>query len=93
MQEDRFAKFGKMERNPLIVSCENETKQRGDVLACWACAEPSVWTKRMLTAPGKGVKGDVWFSLHVRWPNRYFVGFGLVNLTQAHILAVKSSMR
>ena len=30
---------------------------------------------------------------HLRWPNNYFVGLGLVNLTQAHTLAVKSSMR
>jgi RNA-directed DNA polymerase len=30
---------------------------------------------------------------HLRWPNNYFVGLGLVNLTQAHVLAAKSSMR
>ena len=45
------------------MSCENETKQAGDILARWAWVEPSVWTKRMLTALEKGVKGDVWFSL------------------------------
>lgn len=50
-------------RRPLTVSCENETKQGGDILARWAWVEPSVWTKRMLTALETGVKGDVWFSL------------------------------
>ena len=63
MQEDGFAMSGEMEMKPSIVSCENETKQGGDVHARWAWTEPSVWTKRMLAALEKGVKGDVWFSL------------------------------
>ena len=63
MQEDRLVMSIEMERRPSLVSCENETKQGGDVPARWAWTEPSVWTKRMLTALEKGVKGDVWFSL------------------------------
>ena len=57
MQEDGFAMSGEMEMKPSIVPCENETKQEGDAFARWAWAEPSVWTKRMLTALEKGVKG------------------------------------
>ena len=63
MQEDGFAMSGEVEMKPSIVPCENETKQEGDAFARWAWAEPSVWTKRMLTALEKGVKGDLWFSL------------------------------
>jgi len=41
-----------------------ETKQAGDVRARWACAEPSIWTDRMLGALESGVKGGKWFSLN-----------------------------
>jgi RNA-directed DNA polymerase len=38
-------------------------KQAGEVHARWAWTEATVWTKRMLTALERGVKGGVWFSL------------------------------
>ncbi len=38
-------------------------KQSGEVLGRWSWTEPTVWTKRMLTALETGVKGAMWFSL------------------------------
>ena len=38
-------------------------KQVGEVQGRWSWTEPSVWTKRMLTALEEGVKGGKWFSL------------------------------
>lgn len=35
----------------------------GEPLSRWLWVEPTVWTKRMLTALEQGVKGDKWFSL------------------------------
>jgi RNA-directed DNA polymerase len=40
-----------------------EAKQAEEVRRCAAWAEPSVWTRRMLTALVVGVKGGCWFSL------------------------------
>lgn len=40
------------------------TKQATDTHDCdWSWVEASVWTKRMLSALGNGVKGGKWFSL------------------------------
>jgi len=41
----------------------NGAKQGADIPTRWAWVEPSVWTKRMLAALDKGVKGGGWFSL------------------------------
>jgi RNA-directed DNA polymerase len=38
-------------------------KRDGETLSRWLWVEPTVWTKRMLTALEQGVKGDKWFSL------------------------------
>jgi len=35
----------------------------GEIRPRWDWVEPTVWTKRMLTALEQGVKGGVWFSL------------------------------
>jgi RNA-directed DNA polymerase len=45
-----------------IVSVE-ETKQGGEIYARWPWVEPDVWTKVMLNALERGVKGGKWFSL------------------------------
>jgi hypothetical protein len=42
----------------------------------WTWVEASVWTERMLTALGNGVKG---------WPNSYFAGLGLFTMHEARI--------
>ena len=47
---------------PAGVSRKRETKQAGEGFNT-GCAEPLVWTERMLTALVKGVKGGKWFSL------------------------------
>lgn len=51
------------ERKPTPV--EKSPKQVGETQAKrqWAWAEPTVWTERMLTALGNGVKGGSWYSL------------------------------
>jgi RNA-directed DNA polymerase len=49
-----------MEPRPTIVPQANPV---GDAVGRWAWAEPSVWTKRMLTALERGVRGEVWYSL------------------------------
>jgi RNA-directed DNA polymerase len=49
-----------MEARPTPVP---KAKQVGEVQACWAWTEPTVWTERMLTALEVGVKGGIWFSL------------------------------
>lgn len=41
----------------------SSAKQAEDTHDHWSWAEPSVWTKRMLTALDTGVKGGKWFSL------------------------------
>ena len=51
------------EATPSLVPRETGTTQGGDIQGRWLWVEPSVWTKRMLTALEKGVKGGVWFSL------------------------------
>ncbi len=38
-------------------------QQAGKVYSCWRCAEPCVWTIRMLTTLISGVKGGRWFRL------------------------------
>lgn len=38
-------------------------KQVGETESRWGWVEPGVWTDRMLTALGQGVKGGQWFSL------------------------------
>jgi len=48
---------------PASVTCASEPKQAGDTHARFAWVEPSVWTKPMLAALDKGVKGGKWFSL------------------------------
>ena len=48
------------ERTSALVQ---NAKQAEDTRSRWGWVEPSVWTKRMLTALGNGVKGGVWFSL------------------------------
>lgn len=56
-------KSGDTEGRPASVGRESEPKQAGDIHARWAWVEPCVWTKPMLTALEKGVKGGKWFSL------------------------------
>jgi RNA-directed DNA polymerase len=38
-------------------------RQAGEEHDRWSWTEPAVWTERMLTALGRGVKGGLWFSL------------------------------
>ncbi len=46
------------------TSVENTPKPVGETKAQqWAWVEPTVWTERMLTALGNGVKGGRWYSL------------------------------
>jgi len=45
------------------ASVPEMAKQAGEAHGDWSWVEPSVWTKRMLTALAKGVKGGKWFSL------------------------------
>lgn len=45
------------------VPPERAATQAEDIRARWAWVEPAVWSKRMLTALEKGVKGGKWFSL------------------------------
>ncbi len=51
------------EETPQAVAASKRPTRGGDVRARWAWTEPSVWTKRMLTALETGVKGGVWYSL------------------------------
>lgn len=51
------------EATPAGVIAERRSKQAGETRPRWGWVEPSVWTKRMLTALEQGVKGGVWFSL------------------------------
>lgn len=51
------------EHTPAAVSPNTGLTQAGDTLSRWDWVEPSVWTRRMLTALESGVKGGVWFSL------------------------------
>ncbi len=50
-------------RESIPASVPDGARQAGEVRARWACAEPLVWTDRMLTALESGVKGGKWFSL------------------------------
>lgn len=63
MQEGGYAEIRMTEDESATVPPQ-EAKQAGEVgrLAAWA--EPSVWTRRMLTALVTGVKGGRWFSLY-----------------------------
>ena len=72
MQGDGFVKDRSMENTPSPVPRNSEAKQGGDVRARWAWTEPSVWTKRMLTALDEGVKGN------------FFADHGLFCLTTTH---------
>ncbi len=49
------------EHKPAVVPFQ--AIQAGETRPPWWWVEPSVWTKRMLTALETGVKGGVWFSL------------------------------
>jgi len=51
------------DNTPAAVSPETGLTPAGDLQARWAWVEPSVWTRRMLTALENGVKGGVWYSL------------------------------
>lgn len=48
---------------PATVTAETESKQAGEDLWETHKAERGVWTKPMLTALARGVKGNKWFSL------------------------------
>ncbi len=71
MQEGGDATLMTMEQQPASVPPRADkpatTKQAGaapeTIFDRWPWVEPSVWTKRMLTALEQGVKGGVWFSL------------------------------
>jgi len=69
MQESRFAKEGMMEEQLTIVS--GMTKQVREIGDRWSWIEASIWTDRMLSILGRGVKGGKWFSLidKVRTPD------------------------
>ena len=43
---------------------KESSKQGGEAPDRWSWVESSVWTKRMLAALDKGVKGNVWYSLN-----------------------------
>ncbi|MFH1419787.1 MAG: group II intron reverse transcriptase/maturase [Planctomycetota bacterium] len=52
------------EDKPARVTHNNGSQQAGNTLDRWSWVEPTVWTKRMLTALETGnVKGGVWFRL------------------------------
>ena len=55
------------EAQPTPVSCEvRTTRPAGEIqdhAEAWSWVEPSVWTKRMLTALENGVRGGKWYSL------------------------------
>jgi RNA-directed DNA polymerase len=66
-QEGGCVKEGSMQGKPTAVP--QKAKQAGEDQAtserraCWAWAEATIWTDRMLAALEDGVKGGVWFSL------------------------------
>ena len=61
-QEDGCAMNQKKGHLPAAVA--NEPKQAGEAQnRKWRWAEPVVWTKRMLAALERGVKGGKWFAL------------------------------
>ncbi len=47
-----------------------QTRPDGEVRCRWQWAEPSVWTRRMLTALENGVRGGRWHSLIDKLYNR-----------------------
>jgi RNA-directed DNA polymerase len=55
-------KAKRLEDSPAAVPEKHKAKQAGEGFNK-GCAEPVVWTKRMLAALEKGVKGGKWFSL------------------------------
>lgn len=64
MQEGGCTMVTPSETKPDRVSRQGESNQTGETRpAEWAWVERSVWTRRMLEALDKGVKGGVWFSL------------------------------
>jgi RNA-directed DNA polymerase len=50
-----------LEKQPEAVL--ERARRAGKALSRWLWVEPTVWTKRMLTALEQGVKGGQWFSL------------------------------
>jgi hypothetical protein len=80
------------------VQVPKRAKQAGEArVTKWNWVEPSVWTKRMLEALEKGVKGGVWLISrgrdHNRWPNSFFREHGLFSLEDAHRALLQSSLR
>ncbi len=61
--------------------------KRGAEAPDWSWVEASVWTDRMVSALGNGVKGGRWYSLIKRWPNTFFAEAGLFALYAAWRLA------
>jgi hypothetical protein len=69
-----------------------QTRPDGDVCCRWQWAEPSVWTRRMLTALDNGVRGGRWHSLIDQcWPTAYFARHGLFSLKVTYELDRQSS--
>jgi hypothetical protein len=83
MQEGGDAMSKSSENTPPSVPAA--AKQGGEVDARWAWTEPTVWTKRMLTALEEGVKGGVW-----SYPNEYFARNGYFSLEVAYRMACQS---
>jgi RNA-directed DNA polymerase len=46
-----------------LKAVPERAKRARSILTRWGWTEPTVWTKRMLTALEEGVKGGVWYSL------------------------------
>ncbi|MEE8608343.1 MAG: group II intron reverse transcriptase/maturase [Nitrospiraceae bacterium] len=62
------------EAKPDIVSGSSrrpQTRPDGEVRTRWAWTEPSVWTRRMLTALENGVRAGTWHSLIDKLYNRH----------------------
>ena len=75
------------EAKPDIVSGSSrrpQTRPDGEVRTRWAWTEPSVWTRRMLTALDNGVRAGT---------NAYFASCGLFSLRTAYELDRQSSLR
>ena len=55
---------GTKDNEPAIVAeGSREPKQAGDIQERWWWVEPSVWTRRMLVALERGVRGGKWYGL------------------------------
>ncbi len=69
-----------------------QTRPEGEVRTRWGWTEPSVWTRRMLTALENGVRAGRWPSLiDQRWGNVYFARHGLFSLKVTYALDRQSS--